>query len=104
MDDFSGSRLLISLLIGAVAGVLGAISLNVPLGDAPIETSTIIALLGVGYGGADFIEAFMARYAKLGGDGDTTKRADAGPAPSKPGAAADQASSAPDSAAVKAVG
>ena len=36
------------------------------LGDRPIETATVIALLGVGYSGADFIEAFMARYGKPG--------------------------------------
>jgi len=98
MEDFSGSRLLVSLLIGAVAGVLGAISLNVPLGDTPIETSTIIALLGVGYSGADFIEAFMARYAKLGGSGAATAKTDAGATP------VNQASSAPAGAGVKAVG
>jgi galactitol-specific phosphotransferase system IIC component len=67
-DEFSGSRLIISLLIGAVAGVLGAISLDIPL-DGAIQTSTILALLGVGYSGADFIEAFMARYKPAPGAG-----------------------------------
>ena len=60
-DDFQGNRLLISLLIGGVAGVLGAISLGVPL-DEKIASGTIVALLGIGYSGADFIEAFMARH------------------------------------------
>jgi hypothetical protein len=71
-DDFQGNRLLISLLIGAVAGVLGAISLGVPL-DEKIASGTIVALLGIGYSGADFIEAFMARHVPK----NTT--ADAGP-------------------------
>jgi hypothetical protein len=71
-DDFQGNRLLISLLIGAVAGVLGAISLGVPL-DEKIASGTIVALLGIGYSGADFIEAFMARHVPK------SATADAGP-------------------------
>src|SRR5258708_40272003 len=50
----AGSRLGISLLIGAVAGVLGVVSLGVSL-DGKIAGETIIALLGIGYSGADFI-------------------------------------------------
>ncbi len=65
-QDFSGGRLGVSLLIGAVAGVLGAISLSVPVGAEKISSTTIIALLGIGYSGADFIEAFMSRYGKAG--------------------------------------
>jgi hypothetical protein len=66
-QEFSGGRLAVSLLIGAVAGVLGAISLSVPVDGEKIGSSTIIALLGIGYSGADFIEAFMSRYGKGGG-------------------------------------
>lgn len=66
-QEFSGGRLGVSLLIGAVAGVLGAISLSVPVDGEKIGSSTIIALLGIGYSGADFIEAFMSRYGKAGG-------------------------------------
>lgn len=64
---FSTSQLAISLLIGAVAGVLGAISLGIsPSGKIPAQT--IVTLLGVGYAGADFIEAFMQKHgAELGG-------------------------------------
>lgn len=66
-QEFSGGRLAVSLLIGAVAGVLGAISLSVPVDGEKIGSATIIALLGIGYSGADFIEAFMSRYGKGGG-------------------------------------
>jgi hypothetical protein len=66
-QEFSGGRLAVSLLIGAVAGVLGAISLSVPVDGEKIGSATIIALLGIGYSGADFIEAFMSRYGKAGG-------------------------------------
>jgi hypothetical protein len=105
MDDFSGSRLLVSLLIGAVAGVLGAISLGVPL-DKKIATSTIIALLGVGYSGADFIEAFMARAKpSIGAPGGATASNVAEAAPAKTAAtAADQTGGGAAAAAPKAVG
>jgi hypothetical protein len=72
-QDFEPSRLVISLLIGAVAGVLGAISMGVPLDDQKIASATILALLGVGYSGADFIEAFMARHVPKPAPLDNTK-------------------------------
>jgi hypothetical protein len=72
-DDFVPSRLFISLLIGAVAGVLGAISLGVPLADQKIASGTIVALLGIGYSGADFIEAFMARHVPKSETADASK-------------------------------
>jgi hypothetical protein len=57
---FSASVMVVSVLIGAVAGLLGAISLGVnPKESIPAEK--LIALLGIGYAGADFIEAFMAK-------------------------------------------
>lgn len=78
-DDFQANRLFISLLIGAVAGVLGAISLGVPV-DAKIPSATVVALLGIGYSGADFIEAFMARHVPKGATASTYEGAiDKGP-------------------------
>jgi len=62
-DLFATSQLVVSILIGAVAGLLGAISLGVdPKAAIPVEK--LSSLLGIGYAGSDFIEAFMLRAAK----------------------------------------
>lgn len=54
------SELVVSLLIGATAGAVAAIGL--PAAQAgQLETQTILTLLGAGYAGADFIEAFMKK-------------------------------------------
>jgi len=60
---FATSQLVVSILIGAVAGLLGAISLGIDP-KAAIPTEKVSALLGIGYAGADFIEAFMLRAAR----------------------------------------
>lgn len=67
-DMIETSRLLVSLAIGAIAGALAAISTveNV----AGIGTQQIVALIGAGYAGADFVEGFMARARP--GDGNTS--------------------------------
>lgn len=62
-DVIEPSRLVTSLLIGAIAGALAAIGL-VGAGDknlAMITAAQVTALLGAGYAGADFIEGFMSR-------------------------------------------
>lgn len=59
-DQFSPSLLLLSLLIGFVAGVLGMLSTEVKL--QTITRENILLLIGVGYAGADFIEGFMRKH------------------------------------------
>jgi hypothetical protein len=54
-DLIQPSRLIISLLIGAIAGVLAATQMD----SAAIDSSSILKLAGIGYIGADFIEGFM---------------------------------------------
>jgi membrane associated rhomboid family serine protease len=56
-DWLDSKQLLISILIGAVAGILGAISL---LGEA-IDKQLLITLMTIGYAGTDFIEGFMKK-------------------------------------------
>ena len=56
--------MLISLLIGAVAGALAAIMILKP--DAAISPGTLLGLAAAGYSGADFIEGFIARYLPTG--------------------------------------
>ena len=53
------TRIVVNLLIGATAGVIGALSMG--LGASPLETKTVLSLIGFGYAGADFIESFMRR-------------------------------------------
>jgi len=55
---FSGSRLGISLAIGALAGILAAWGLGIDP-NAGIRSELILGLLGAGYAGADFIEGFI---------------------------------------------
>lgn len=55
---FCASELIVSLLIGGVAGVLGAIALLDQLGDLT-DRATLVALVTAGYAGTDFIEGFM---------------------------------------------
>lgn len=54
---FKLNELLVSLIIGAIAGVCAAVLLYQP-GLAP-DKSELIGLLAAGYAGADFIEGFM---------------------------------------------
>lgn len=56
-DWFDSKQLLIGILIGAVAGILGAISL---CGEV-IDKQLLITLIAIGYAGTDFIEGFMKK-------------------------------------------
>lgn len=58
-DVIEPSRLITSLAIGAIAGALASVSLidNIHA----VASAQIVALLGAGYSGADFIEGFMSR-------------------------------------------
>lgn len=53
------SRMVTSLVIGAIAGSLASVSLIDNINA--IASAQIVALLGAGYSGADFIEGFMSR-------------------------------------------
>jgi hypothetical protein len=66
-DNFDASRLLFSLLIGAVAGVLAGVGTVHDLDH--ISTELFLGLVAAGYGGADFIEGFMLKnMPNAGGD------------------------------------
>lgn len=54
------SRLVISLVIGAVAGILGTLTMDVNL-SGTISATTLGTLIAVGYAGTDFIEGFMTK-------------------------------------------
>ncbi len=56
---FSSGTLVVSLLIGAIAGVLGTLTANMNL--QAITRENVMLLIGIGYAGADFIEGFVRK-------------------------------------------
>jgi hypothetical protein len=56
---FKPSSLIVSLLIGFIAGVLGMLTANLNL--QAITRENILLLVGIGYTGADFIEGFVRK-------------------------------------------
>ena len=59
-DVFEPSTLVVSLIIGFVAGVLALIGL-VGVDSELIDHSQMLAVLGAGYAGTDFIEGFIRK-------------------------------------------
>lgn len=59
-DLIEASRLMVSLLIGFVAGALAAIAMGVQA-DQAVQSQQLLGLLAAGYTGADFIEGLMSR-------------------------------------------
>lgn len=55
------SQLVTSLLIGAIAGILGIVSTGVDLND--LKLKDMMTLLFIGYAGTDFIEGIIRREA-----------------------------------------
>ncbi len=56
---FDGKRLLVSLLIGACAGVLGAIG----QWGSVLDKEFMVSVVTIGYSGTDFLEGFIRREA-----------------------------------------
>ena len=54
------SQLVTSLLIGAVAGILGIVSLQMTSG-MELSTKDVLMIVSIGYAGTDFIEAFVRK-------------------------------------------
>ncbi len=80
MKDFSqlfDSRLIMmSLLIGFVAGTLGALSMLDPA-TTKISKESLLTFTGIGYAGADFIEGFVKKYLPSTGNTETPSAANA---------------------------
>lgn len=60
-DNWNNRTFLLCLLIGATAGAVAAIAMSSNL-NASISSSSVIAILGAGYAGADFIEGFVGHF------------------------------------------
>ena len=56
------SRIVITLLIGAVAGMLASLAMGLPVQAEGVSAQALIALLTAGYAGTDFVESFMQRH------------------------------------------
>jgi hypothetical protein len=61
-ECFDTQKLVVSIIIGfivgAVAGMLGAINMV----DQKITKESLLSLIGIGYAGTDFIEGFINKY------------------------------------------
>lgn len=66
IEEFSTSRLLISIFIGFVAGAIGLLIKESGDSKPPhtdiLDTESIVAIIAAGYSGADFIEGIFNTY------------------------------------------
>lgn len=60
-DMFEGSRLILTLLIGFIAGALAIIGLSGTIDLKAFTSENIVTLIGAGYAGTDFIEGFVKK-------------------------------------------
>lgn len=65
-EAFSLQVLLVSLMVGAVAGALAALFLVTEINGNRIAFSPLLGLMAAGYAGADFIEGFAGRWMRQG--------------------------------------
>lgn len=65
VEQFSISRLVISIFIGFVAGAIGMLVKGTSLAvNGDYSTESIITIIAIGYSGADFIEGVFNTYIK----------------------------------------
>lgn len=72
---FQTSTLLLSLLIGFIAGTLAILAVSFDDSSMKLNKQIILTLIAAGYAGTDFIEGFMRKYLpsdkqENGGNGD----------------------------------
>ncbi|PWK77833.1 hypothetical protein LX99_02718 [Mucilaginibacter oryzae] len=75
-DSFEAAQLLISLLIGFVAGLLGILAQLDFTKDFVWTKDITIEIIAIGYAGADFIEGFIKKFLPSS-DSGVNKSADA---------------------------
>jgi hypothetical protein len=59
-DWFDGKELSLSFVLGAIAGILAAISQYAP--DMQVSRNLLFGLAAAGYSGADFIDGIMQKW------------------------------------------
>ncbi|HVM78048.1 MAG TPA: hypothetical protein VMU06_03470 [Stellaceae bacterium] len=86
-DEFEPRTLLVSLLIGFIAGALADLAMigSDTTAATTFKREALLPLVAAGYAGTDFIEAFMSRYLpngkKRNGGAPSGAPADAGAPP-----------------------
>lgn len=65
-EPFSAQVLLMSVVLGAVAGMLAALFVVGDLVAPRVSFSPLLGLMAAGYAGADFIEGFAGRWMRQG--------------------------------------
>lgn len=66
-DLFSAARLIISLVIGFLAGIAATLTLGIKtLMDNPGDLHTLLGIAAAGYAGTDAIEGFISKYLPFG--------------------------------------
>ncbi len=60
--EFDLRRLCITFLIGFIAGGLGIVGQMEADGSVKMDKERMLTLIGIGYAGVDFIEAFLMKY------------------------------------------
>lgn len=60
-DTFESGRLMLTLLIGFIAGALAVISLYGTIDMTAISNENVVTIIGAGYAGTDFIEGFVRK-------------------------------------------
>jgi putative chitinase len=64
---FSAARLIISLVIGFLAGIAATLTLGIKtLMDNPGDLHTLLGIAAAGYAGTDAIEGFISKYLPSG--------------------------------------
>ncbi len=66
-DLFNAARMLISLVIGFLAGIAATLTLGIKtLTDNPGDLHTLLGIAAAGYAGTDAIEGFISKYLPSG--------------------------------------
>lgn len=73
-EVFETSKLVLSLLIGFIAGALAALVL---VQNTSVDTKVLMGLMAAGYAGTDFIEGFARKYLPGGKTAGAGKKAGA---------------------------
>ncbi len=64
-EEFSVSRMVVSIFIGFVAGAIGMLVKTTSLShNGNYNTESIVTIIAIGYSGADFIEGIFNTYIK----------------------------------------
>nr|WP_321984274.1 hypothetical protein [uncultured Lichenicoccus sp.] len=62
-EAFNPTRLIVSLVIGFVAGALAGTAMGIEqVGHADLTRAAMLGLMAAGYSGTDFIEGFISNY------------------------------------------